>query len=181
MMAVKALRMIHPVLPVLRRVHNVRNRYNKFLKTAILDWSGTTADKYVIAPARVFFDVFAKHNVPITMEEARLPMGLRKDLHIGQILMIPEVRERWTNIKGCEPTQEDVDILFRDFVPMQIECLPQYSGLLPETLAIVNMLKKIFILRLDQPLVLQELWWMFFLKTQTIKDSFLTLQSQVMK
>ena len=33
------------------------------LKAAILDWSGTTADKYVIAPAVVFVEVFKKHKV----------------------------------------------------------------------------------------------------------------------
>ena len=120
---------------------NVREKYRGPLKTAILDWSGTTADKYVIAPAIVFYNVFKKHNVPITMEEARLPMGLRKDLHIAKILEIPEVRERWTELRGSEPTQDDVDMLFEDFVPMQIECLPEYSGLLPETLSTVDMLK----------------------------------------
>ena len=57
-------------------------QYRGALKAAILDWSGTTADKYVLAPAVVFYDVFAKHKVPITMAEARGPMGLRKDLHI---------------------------------------------------------------------------------------------------
>jgi len=50
---------------------------------------------HVIAPAVVFYEVFKKHGVPITMKEARLPMGLRKDLHIAKILEIPEVKERW--------------------------------------------------------------------------------------
>ena len=35
------------------------------VKAAILDWSGTTADKYVLAPAVVFVDVFEKHKVLI--------------------------------------------------------------------------------------------------------------------
>ena len=47
------------------------------MKAVILDWSGTTADAHVIAPAISFCKVFEKHGVPITMEEARLPMGLR--------------------------------------------------------------------------------------------------------
>ena len=119
----------------------VNNRYQGFLRTCILDWSGTTADKYVIAPAIVFYNVFKKHGVPISMEEARLPMGLRKDLHIEQILEIPDVKERWTRIKGHEPTSSDVDTLFEDFLPMQLECLPQYSGLLDETLQVVDKLR----------------------------------------
>lgn len=60
------------------------------VKACILDWSGTTVDKYVLAPAVVFVDVFKKHGVPITMKEARQPMGLRKDLHIKvrQLLLL---------------------------------------------------------------------------------------------
>ena len=52
------------------------------MKGLILDWSGTTADAYVLAPAVVFVQVFQKHGVDVTMSEARGPMGLRKDLHI---------------------------------------------------------------------------------------------------
>ena len=63
-------------------MYRYMRRYTGPLKACILDWSGTTADKYVIAPAVIFREVFEKHGVPITMKEARLPMGLRKDLHI---------------------------------------------------------------------------------------------------
>jgi len=74
------------------------NRKNNKYKVqgVILDWSGTTADAHVLAPAVAFCEVFAKHNVPISMREAREPMGLRKDLHIGKILENPEVKQRWT-------------------------------------------------------------------------------------
>ena len=61
----------------------VYNRiYQGRVKGLVLDWSGTTADEYVIAPAVVFVDVFKKFGVEISMTEAREPMGLRKDLHI---------------------------------------------------------------------------------------------------
>ena len=115
--------------------------YTGQLKAAILDWSGTTADAHVIAPAKVFKDVFQKHQVPITMQEARLPMGLRKDLHIQKILEIPDVKNRWREIKGSNPTAEDVDTLFADFVPMQLACLSDYTTLLPGTVETVDTLK----------------------------------------
>jgi len=110
--------------------HN-RTKFNGPLKAIILDWSGTTADAHVLAPAVVFVDVFEKHGVPISMVEAREPMGLRKDLHIGKILEMPAVRERWTQIKGSAPTSSTVDELFADFVPMQLACLKKYTNLLP--------------------------------------------------
>ena len=118
------------------------HKYTGGIKAAILDWSGTTADAHVIAPARVFYDVFAKHGVPISMKEAREPMGLRKDLHIKKILFSQAVKKRWIRIKGTEPTPEDSYALFQDFVPMQIECLPEYTDLLPGTVEAVNEIKK---------------------------------------
>lgn len=65
------------------------------------------------------------------MLEARGPMGLRKDLHIKALTETPEIRERWKEIKGAYPTQGDVDAMFADFVPLQIEYLPEYTNLLP--------------------------------------------------
>ena len=114
---------------------------NKKIKTVILDWSGTTVDKYVIAPAEVFHKVFENHQVPITMMEAREPMGLRKDLHIKAILDMPNVRDRWFDIKGQYPVDSDVDALFGDFVPMQLDCLNKYSTLLPGALDTINTLR----------------------------------------
>ena len=117
-------------------------RYKGPLKACILDWSGTTVDKYVLAPACTFVEVFSKHNMPITMQEARLPMGLRKDLHIKAILEQPQVRDRWRQQYSRDPDQGDVDKMFRDFVPMQLRVLPQYAGLLPGCADAVNILRR---------------------------------------
>ncbi|MBT5266333.1 MAG: phosphonoacetaldehyde hydrolase [Rhodospirillaceae bacterium] len=105
--------------------------YRGKVQGVVLDWSGTTADAYVIAPAVVFVEVFKRQGVEISMLEARGPMGLRKDLHIKALTEVPEIRARWKEIKGSEPTQADVDAMFTDFVPLQIECLPEYTPLLP--------------------------------------------------
>ena len=40
-----------------------RSVYRGPLKAAVLDWSGTTADKYTIAPAVGFVQVFKKMGV----------------------------------------------------------------------------------------------------------------------
>ena len=110
----------------------VYNRsYRGKVKAVILDWSGTTADAYVLAPAVVFVDVFKRHGVEISMAEARGPMGLRKDLHIKALTEVPEIAERWKGIHGNYPGQAEVDAMFADFVPMQLECLREYTTLLP--------------------------------------------------
>jgi len=72
------------------------------------------------------------------MEEARGPMGLRKDLHIKKLTEDPVISARWTKIKGAAPTQADVDAMFAEFVPAQLACLPRYTKLLPGIKDVVN-------------------------------------------
>ncbi len=115
--------------------------YRGTVKALILDWSGTTADAYVVAPAVVFVEVFKKKNVEISMFEARGPMGLRKDLHIKALTEVPEIRERWKGVHGKYPDQSDVDSMFADFVPMQLECLRNYTDLLPGVAEVIQRLQ----------------------------------------
>ncbi len=99
----------------------------------MLDCSGTTMDRYVDAPAIVFVEVFKNYGLEISMPEARAPMGLRKDLHIKAITQIASVRERFVAKFRREPGQGDVDKMFADFVPTQLELLRKgnYHELLP--------------------------------------------------
>ena len=127
-----------------RRLINYRGP----LQACILDWSGTTVDKYVIAPAIVFKRVFDKFDVPISMEEARKPMGLRKDFHINEITKIPSVRERWNKIHNRYPDDNDVDNMFKEFVPMQIDCLSYYSDMLPGVVDVVDSLRNDYNLKI---------------------------------
>ena len=121
----------------------IRSRgYRGKVKALVLDWSGTTADAYVLAPAIVFVEVFKKHGIEISMDEARGPMGLRKDLHIKALIETPDIRERWKKIKGAAPTSKDVDRMFQDFVPMQLECLRRYATLLPGIAKVTQRLQK---------------------------------------
>ena len=117
-------------------------KYRGKVQAVILDWSGTTADAYVVAPAVVFVDVFKRQNVEISMAEARGPMGLRKDLHIKALTEVDEIKERWNNIHGKYPDQSDVDRMFADFVPLQLDCLRKYTTLLPGVAEVTQRLQK---------------------------------------
>ena len=116
--------------------------YQGKVKGIVLDWSGTTADAYVLAPAVVFVEVFKKQEVEISMTEARGPMGLRKDLHIKALTEDPEIRGRWKSVHGNYPDQGDVDRMFADFVPMQLDCLRQYTTLLPHVAEVTQKFQK---------------------------------------
>ena len=101
------------------------------VQAIILDWSGTTADAYVVAPTIVFVEVFRRQGVEISMQEARDPMGIRKDLHIEALTKIPAIAERWRTVKGSPPTGEDVSSMYADFVARQLDSLRGYATLLP--------------------------------------------------
>ena len=126
-------------------IHNdfvFRREYRGCVKALVLDWSGTTADAYVIAPAVVFAQVFEKQGVTISMKEARGPMGLRKDLHIKALTEDPPIRDRWKEVHGKYPDQADVDLMFEDFVPSQLACLPAHTGLLPGVADVVSRMQQ---------------------------------------
>jgi len=116
--------------------------YRGKVKAVVLDWSGTTADAYVIAPAVVFVEVFKRQEVEISMSEARGPMGLRKDLHIKALTEDPVIRERWKGVHGRYPDDGDVERMFADFVPAQLDCLRQYTTLLPGVAEVTQKLQK---------------------------------------
>lgn len=115
--------------------------YRGQVRGVILDWSGTVADAYVIAPAIVFVEVFRRQGVEISMSEARGPMGLRKDLHIKMLTEVPAIRDRWREAHGSYPDQSDVDAMFEEFVPLQVECLPTYASLLPGVVEMADKLQ----------------------------------------
>ncbi len=105
--------------------------YRGKVKGVVLDWSGTIADAYVLAPAVVFVEAFKNQGVDVSMLEARGPMGLRKDLHIKAMTEDPVIAARWKGVHGKMPNQKDVDRMFADFVPMQLKVLRKYTTLLP--------------------------------------------------
>ena len=52
--------------------------YRGPIRAVIFDWAGTTMDFGCMAPAVVFCQVYEKAGVPISLEEARIPMGPTK-------------------------------------------------------------------------------------------------------
>jgi phosphonoacetaldehyde hydrolase len=112
--------------------------YRGPLKAVILDWAGTTMDYGCFAPAVVFLEVYKRKGVPITMEQAREPMGAHKKVHIRTISQMGSVQKTWEQVHGRRPTEEDVEAMFEDFVPRQLECLADYADLVPGTLEAVS-------------------------------------------
>lgn len=119
-----------------------RRTYRGPLEAVLLDWAGTTMDFGCIAPAVVFVEVFKRRGVPIDMAEARAPMGAHKRVHIQRITELDSVRARWQARHGRLPNEADVNRMFKEFVPLQLKCLSDYSELIPGTLEAVAELRK---------------------------------------
>ncbi len=105
----------------------MKGQYSGPVRAVILDWAGTTVDHGSLAPVRVLQEVFAKRGVPISEEEARRDMGVLKIDHIRKILFSESVSARWREAVKRDPTEADVESLFANFVPLQLECLVKYS------------------------------------------------------
>jgi phosphonoacetaldehyde hydrolase len=116
--------------------------YRGRLQAVLLDWAGTTMDFGCIAPAVVFVEVFKRKGVPISMEEARAPMGAHKRVHIERITQLESVRRRWQEKHGRLPNDGDVEAMFKEFIPLQLQCLSDYSQMIPGALDTVNALRK---------------------------------------
>ncbi len=116
--------------------------YRGPVKLVVLDWAGTTLDYGCYAPAVVFIQVYERQGVGITMEQARRPMGLHKRDHIKAISQQSEVAERWQEVHGRPISEDDIDLLFADFQPLQLQVLADYTELIPGTLEAVAVLRE---------------------------------------
>lgn len=104
--------------------------YSGPVKAVILDWAGTAVDHGSLAPVRVLQQVFARRGVPISENDARRDMGVLKKDHLRKILLQPNVAARWHKACGHEPGEADVESLFADFLPLQLECIVAHSNLI---------------------------------------------------
>ena len=101
------------------------------LQAVVFDWAGTTIDFGSLAPVRALQSLFAGRGIPITEEETRQDMGLLKKDHIRSILLLPRVAAAWERKKGSPSSEADVESLYAEFIPTQLETLADYSRLIP--------------------------------------------------
>jgi phosphonoacetaldehyde hydrolase len=94
-----------------------------------------------MAPVEAFREIFAAVDVPITEQEARLPMGAAKREHIEQILAIPEVQARWRQHHGAFLSPSDVDLLYGEFLRVDERHVARHSDPIPGALDTIAALR----------------------------------------
>ena len=113
------------------------------IKAIIFDWAGTLVDFGCLAPTSVFVEVFAKKGIEITLDQARGPMGLAKNIHLAELLKLEEVRRQWQEKFNRLPNEVDVEDLFSHLEPTLAEIVKEYSKPIPGAVETINKLKSI--------------------------------------
>ncbi|HTR06111.1 MAG TPA: phosphonoacetaldehyde hydrolase [Paraburkholderia sp.] len=113
----------------------------KHVKAVIFDWAGTVVDYGSRAPMGAFVETFEEFGVPITIEEARGPMGMAKRPHIAALLALPRVAAAWEARYGHAPGEADIDAVYDVFVPKNIAVAAQYSDVIPGVAAVTAALR----------------------------------------
>lgn len=112
------------------------------IEAVIFDWAGTTVDYGCFAPLEVFLELFKGEGVEISIEEARKPMGVLKIEHIRILLNEPRIKAEWIKIKGSEPTDDDVNMMYAKYVPALLKILKKYSEPKPDVVDTVKKLRE---------------------------------------
>ncbi len=111
------------------------------IHSVLFDLAGTTIDCGCRAPVGVFIEAFRRRGVAISEMIARGPMGTAKREHIRRLTRVPEVAQAWVAAHGALPTEADVDDLYAEAEPLQIEVLPQFATPFPGVSALMTALR----------------------------------------
>lgn len=101
------------------------------VEAVILDWAGTTVDYGCRAPAAVFVEVFEQHDIHLTLSQARGPMGMYKKDHIRALLQLESVASQWQTVHDRLWTEDDVEQLYQEFIPLQLNVITHYADPIP--------------------------------------------------
>ncbi|ARU58010.1 phosphonoacetaldehyde hydrolase [Oleiphilus messinensis] len=118
-----------------------QRKYSGAIQAVIFDWAGTTVDFGSMAPIQAFKMLFAKEGITVSDTQARAPMGTEKREHIRQMLAMEAIRKAWLESKGTAPTEQCIDRLYHEFVPIQIEAIRTTTQLIPGLVDTLNDLK----------------------------------------
>ena len=101
------------------------------LKAVIFDWAGTLVDFGSLAPMGAFVRLFQEFGVEISIDEARVPMGLPKWQHIQALGRQARIAQAWESHYGRPFNDNDVDRLFSVFAPMSAQAAAEHAQLIP--------------------------------------------------
>lgn len=98
----------------------------------IFDWAGTIVDFGSLAPMGAFVQLFEHHGVRITIDQARIPMGLPKLEHIRALGTMSDIAQLWRDAhSGRAFNDDDANMLLAEFEPMSAAAAWQHRAFVP--------------------------------------------------
>lgn len=115
---------------------------NESVAAVVFDWAGTVVDFGSRAPAVAFVRLFAQEGIVLDEEQAREPMGLPKREHIAALCRMPRVDDAWCQRFGQSPSSADIDRLYRQYLPLNVQTVTEHAALVPGVLETVQWLRQ---------------------------------------
>lgn len=125
-----------------KKRHLYRRAYAGPVLAVVFDWAGTTVDHGSRAPVAAFREVFERRGVAVSDGEIRGQMGTAKKDHIRAMLAEDDIRERWTAANGGAASEKDVNAMYEEFLPLEVESAALYARLIPGTAETVDALRE---------------------------------------
>lgn len=122
--------------------YRYKRTYQATIKLVIFDWAGTMVDFGCQAPVDAFVLGFRAMGVEVSMETARIPMGMEKRDHIKTVVGFAEVAREWERVYGRTVTDADIDSMYDNFTDLLLKSIESKSELLPGVLETVDLLRK---------------------------------------
>ncbi|BBO32938.1 phosphonoacetaldehyde hydrolase [Lacipirellula parvula] len=116
---------------------NTVRRHVGPLKAVVFDWAGTLLDYGSQAPVLAVVSVFRSFDVPVSIEEARGPMGMAKRDHLRTMLEMPRIAAAWQEIHRAPADEAAIDKLYARFLETQKTFLADHAQLIPGALEAV--------------------------------------------
>lgn len=113
----------------------------KMISLVVFDLAGTVVDFGSRAPAGAFCELFRRHGILASEEEARIPMGMHKRDHITEMLSMNSIAAQWRKKHRREWSSVDADSLFEEFIPLQLEALPRFVDAIPGAATTIDTLR----------------------------------------
>ncbi len=110
------------------------------IRLAIFDLGGTIVDKYSLTPFLSFKETLGNHGIRVSTQDIVGDMGMSKYTHIQKILHTH--KSDWNKIYNRDPSSDDIDNVYNDFLKVQKEKTKSTMTILPETKVVIDELQK---------------------------------------
>lgn len=116
-------------------------KQSRQIEAVIFDWAGTIIDFGSLAPMGAFVKVFSEFGISISVQDARVPMGMAKLDHIRAIGAMPHVASQWRTVHGGGFDDAAANAVYEKFLPLNIEVVADYADLIDGTVRLTDDLR----------------------------------------